>query len=83
MWFAAMGSPNEQPWFPALIVKLLQGDLGTLGLLRSNPFPDRPPRYIRGLYYEYRFTTPDEHRQNGDWWTRKLIGVYFGPATLR
>jgi hypothetical protein len=38
---------------------------------------------MRGLYYEYRFTTPDEHRQNGDWWTRKLIGVYFGPATLR
>jgi len=83
MWFAAMGTPDEQPWFPALIVKLLQGDRGTLGLLRSNPFPDRPPRYMRGLYYEYRFTTPDEHRQNGDWWTRKLIGVYFGPATLR
>jgi len=83
MWFAAMGSPDEQPWFPALIVKLLQGDRGTLGLLRSNPFPDRPPRYMRGLYYEYRFTTPDEHRQNGEWWTRKLIGVYFGPATLR
>lgn len=83
MWFAAMGSPEEQPWFPALIVKLLQGDPGTLGLLRSNPFPDRPPRYMRGLYYEYRFTTPDEHRQNGDWWSRKLIGVYFGPATLK
>jgi hypothetical protein len=83
MWFAAMSSPDEQPWFPALIVKLLQGDPGTLGLLRSNPFPERPPRYMRGLYYEYRFTTPDEHRQNGDWWTRKLIGVYFGPATLR
>jgi hypothetical protein len=83
MWFAAMGSPEEQSWFPALIVKLLQGDPSTLGLLRSNPFPDRPPRYMRGLYYEYRFTTPDEHRRNGDWWSRKLIGVYFGPATLK
>ena len=39
MWFAAMGSPEEQPWFPALIVKLIQADPGTLGLLRSNPFP--------------------------------------------
>ncbi|HEX7792792.1 MAG TPA: lipase maturation factor family protein [Vicinamibacterales bacterium] len=83
MWFAAMGAPEEQSWFPALIVKLLQGDPATLGLLRSNPFPGRPPRYLRGLYYEYRFTTPEEHRQNGDWWTRKLIGVYFGPATLK
>jgi Lipase maturation factor len=83
MWFAAMGSPEDQPWFPALIVKLLQGDPGTLGLLRTNPFPDRPPRYMRGLYYEYRFTTPDEHRQKGDWWKRRLVGVYFGPATLK
>jgi hypothetical protein len=83
MWFAAMGSPEEHLWFPALIVKLLQGDPGTLGLLRSNPFPNRPPRYIRGLYYEYRFTTPEERRQSAEWWRRKLIGVYFGPATLK
>jgi lipase maturation factor len=83
MWFAAMGPAEQHPWFAALIVKLLQGDPATLGLLRSNPFPGRPPRYVRGLYYEYRFTTPEEHRQNGDWWTRRLIGVYFGPATLK
>jgi hypothetical protein len=26
---------------------LLEGDAATLGLLRTNPFPARPPRYLR------------------------------------
>jgi hypothetical protein len=83
MWFAAMSSPSEHPWFTALIIKLLEGDRATLGLLRTNPFPDHAPRYVRALYYEYRFTTRDERRRTGRWWNRQLVGVYFGPASLR
>jgi lipase maturation factor len=83
MWFAGMGSPEEHPWFTALIVKLLQGDAATLALLRTNPFPDHPPRYVRALYYRYRFSTPDERRQTGDWWKRELEGTYFGPVALK
>ena len=82
MWFAAMSSPSDYPWFSAFLVKLLEGDTTTLGLLRTNPFPDHPPRYVRALYYDYRFTTPDERRQTGRWWNRELTGVYFGPVTL-
>src|SRR5205085_3200946 len=63
MWFAAFSSPDEHPWFPTLLLRLLEGDRPTLGLLAANPFPDRPPRYVRALYYEYRFTTRAEHRQ--------------------
>jgi hypothetical protein len=83
MWFAAMSSPSDHPWFTALLIKLLQGDGPTLGLLRTNPFPERPPRYVRALYYQYRFTTPDEHRRTGRWWTRQLDGLYFSPAALK
>ena len=83
MWFAAMASPDEHPWFTALIVKLLQGDAATLALLQTNPFPDHPPRYVRALSYRYRFTTPDERRQSGDWWKRELEGTYFGPVALK
>lgn len=82
MWFAAMSSPNEHPWFSALLVKLLQGDAATLGLLRTNPFPDHPPRYIRAQFYEYHFTTPEERRRTGAWWTRKLLGSYFPAVSL-
>ncbi|HWF86032.1 MAG TPA: lipase maturation factor family protein, partial [Vicinamibacterales bacterium] len=83
MWFAAMSSPNEHPWFSALLLKLLQGDANTLGLLRTNPFPDRPPRYIRAQFYEYHFTTPEERRRTGAWWTRNLMGSYFRPVSLK
>jgi len=83
MWFAAMSTPNQHDWFPALLVKLLQGDPETLGLLRTNPFPDRPPTYIRAQYYEYHFTTPEERRKTGHWWRRTLIGSYYPAVSLK
>jgi len=83
MWFAAMASPEEHPWFTTLMVRLLEGDRATLGLLRTNPFPDRPPQYLRALYYRYQFTTPDERRTTHKWWKRELMGVYFDPVKLK
>jgi hypothetical protein len=83
MWFAAMSTPYDQPWFSALLLKLLQGDAATLGLLRSNPFPDRPPRWVRARYYEYHFTTPAERRRTGQWWTRTELGDYMPAVALR
>jgi len=83
MWFAAMSSPSEHPWFSALLAKLLEGDHATLALLRANPFPDQPPRYIRALYYEYRFTSREERRRTGLWWNRDLLGLYYSPVMLK
>jgi hypothetical protein len=82
MWFAAMGTPSEYPWFSELMLELLQGDPGVLGLLRSNPFPDRPPTWIRARLYLYHFTSPEEHRRTGAWWTRSLAGPYFPEVRL-
>jgi hypothetical protein len=82
MWFAALSSPDEQPWFRPFIASLLAGDRHTLSLMRANPFPDRPPRSIRAVYYRYRFTTPEERRRTGRWWNRERLSIYFGPATL-
>ncbi len=83
MWFAAMSDPTEHEWFPPLLAKLLQGDRATLGLLKTNPFPNAPPRYVRAVYYSYRFTTPDERRQTGRWWNRERLGLYYSPVALR
>jgi hypothetical protein len=83
MWFAAMSPPEEHPWFPQLLTKLLKGDRTALGLLRVNPFPDHPPRYVRARYYRYVFTTPEERRRTGRWWTRDLVGLYYPPVALR
>jgi hypothetical protein len=82
MWFAAMSDYSENPWFVSFIGRLLQGDQATLGLLRTNPFPDSPPRYIRARLYEYHFTTADERRQTSQWWKRSLTGEYFPAVSL-
>ena len=83
MWFAAMSSAQDYPWFPELLLKLLQGDAGVISLLRTNPFPDRPPRWIRAQLYLYHFTSPDERRQTGRWWNRTYSAPYFPPVRLK
>jgi lipase maturation factor len=83
MWFAAMSEPLEHEWFAPLLEKLLRGDPATLGLFASNPFPERPPRYIRAEYYTYRLTTPLERRTTGRFWRRERLGVYYPAVSLR
>ena len=83
MWFAAMSQYYEHPWFIHFLGKLLEGDRGTLSLLLSNPFPDKPPQFVRAQLYEYHFTNPGEHRRTGAWWTRSLVGSYFPPVSLQ
>jgi len=82
MWFAAMSNYADYPWFANFMAKLLEGDHDVLGLLRVNPFPNHPPRYVRARLYEYHFTTPDVRKQTGAWWTRTLVGMYFPAVSL-
>jgi predicted DCC family thiol-disulfide oxidoreductase YuxK len=82
MWFAALGTPRENPWFVALIYRLLQGSPQVNGLLANNPFPDKPPRYIRAVFYRYRFTTADELRHSGAWWKREELREYLPALSL-
>lgn len=78
MWFAAMGSYQNDPWIINLIAKLLQNDRPTLSLLADNPFPDHPPRFIRVTRYRYHFT---DSRRDG-WWRREPAGEYLPPVSL-
>ena len=39
MWFAALGTPRENPWFVALVYRLLQGSHEVNGLARKQPIP--------------------------------------------
>jgi lipase maturation factor 1 len=83
MWFAALGTPQQNPWFLHFCLRLLQGSPDVLRLLRRNPFPDAPPRYIRAVLYEYHFGTPTLRRQNQAWWQRELQGTYLPALSLR
>jgi len=76
MWFAALGSDRENPWLTRFMARLLEGSPEVLGLLRSNPFPDRAPRFVRAMVYDYRFTDAAERHRSGAWWKRRLLGLY-------
>ena len=79
MWFAAMSTPDEYPWTLNLVWKLLHNDAGVLGLLGENPFPGKPPRYIRATLYRYRFAPPGN--PEGKWWKREELGQWLPPLS--
>ena len=82
MWFAALGDAQSNPWFQNLVFRLLQGSPPVLTLLESNPFPDRPPRYVRAKLYQYRFADSRTHAATGQWWTREFARPYFPSVSL-
>lgn len=85
MWFLPFNGyppPGYETWFARLVQKLLEGDGAILSLLRSNPFPDAPPAYVRARYYLYRYTTPQEREATGNWWVRELVGEYLPAVSL-
>ena len=83
IWFAALGDVDGEPWFLNFLARLLQGSRSVTGLLKTNPFPDSPPRYVRAKLYEYHFTTLEEKQKTGAWWTREEKGMYCPVLKLR
>ena len=82
MWFAALSPRYASDWLSPFVARLLRNDRATLRLLRHNPFPETPPRYVRARLYEYRFTTWRELIQERAWWRRVLRGEYLPPVAL-
>jgi hypothetical protein len=81
MWFAALYPPYTPTayWFPQFLERLLEGSPAVLDLLARNPFPERPPRYVRARLEMYRFATPAERQATGQWWIREPLGIYMPP----
>ncbi len=81
MWFAALGSPRNNPWFLSFLERLAQRSPAVLALLEHDPFPESAPQFFRAKVYRYHFTTNEESRETGDWWRREEQGNYL--PTLR
>lgn len=76
MWFAALGSYQQNPWYMRFLQRLLEGEKDVLKLLKTNPFPNTPPKYIRGNFYVYHFTNIKERWQSSAYWKREHKGLY-------
>jgi hypothetical protein len=72
MWFAALHPSGYAGLLDRLEHKILEGSPSVLGLIGM---PGPPPRYVRLVLYRYQFTTPDERKRTGAWWTRERVGV--------
>lgn len=82
MWFAALGDYRSQPWFLAFCERLLAGSEPVRGLMAGGTAKGPPPRYLRALVYDYRFTDATTRRATGAWWERRLEGLYCPVLTL-
>jgi len=75
MWFVTQ-HPKYMPFFHSFLQALLDNSPTVTALLRHNPFPDQPPRYIRVEAYKYRFSEPELRQRTGQWWQREALGPF-------
>lgn len=78
-WFLPFSNFDQEIWFQNFCYHLLKGTPEVLTLLRSSPFQDKPPKFVRALAYEYTFSNFQQLREKGVWWNRQLIG-HFSPT---
>ena len=83
MWFAALGTYRENPWLVNLCIRLLEGELKVLRLIEANPFPEKPPIFIRAVLYQYHFSDEPLKRESGVWWRRDYKGIYLPELSLK
>jgi len=86
MWFEALRTPHgarPNAWFLNFCHRLLQGSPQVLSLMEHNPFPEKPPKYIRAVVYDYHFTDRAALRSQGVWWRRDFKGAYGPVLSLR
>ncbi|MGB7022631.1 MAG: lipase maturation factor family protein [Candidatus Acidiferrales bacterium] len=82
LWFASLGSWRQYQFVVGTEEALLDNSPEVLSLFARDPFPNSPPQEIRAVIWQYWFTSLDVKRQTGDWWTRKLLGLY-APTLIR
>jgi lipase maturation factor 1 len=76
LWFASLGSWQQNAIVPRTEELLLDNDRAVLGLFSGNPFPDVPPRMVRAVLWQYWFSSLEEKRSEGVWWRRQFLGSY-------
>jgi hypothetical protein len=76
LWFASLVPWRQAPIVVSTEEALLVNDPAVLSLFAGNPFPNSPPRLVRGVMWQYWFTDLPTRRRTGQWWTRKYLGLY-------
>lgn len=78
LWFVPLSPDHQRRWFLSLTNQLLHGDAALLALFARNPFPARPPHFIRARFFRYQLAPLGSH----DTWQRSPAGQYLPPTSL-
>jgi hypothetical protein len=81
MWFAALGTYRENPWFVHFLVRLLRGTPEAWRLLRvsEGAKSSAPPKFIRATRRAYDFAPRGEEHSRA-WWTVADAAEQYLPA---
>lgn len=83
MWFAAFQNYQYNPWLVNLAAKLLTNDENAVSLIEYNPFPDKPPRFVKADLYRYSYSKiGSESAKKGQWWDRRYVESYLQPVSV-
>jgi len=76
LWFASLGSWQQNSIVPRTEELLLENEQSVLGLFAGNPYPNVPPRLVRAVLWQYWFSSPEHKHMEGVWWRRQFLGTY-------
>jgi hypothetical protein len=76
LWFASLGWGSGNEWVVETELRLMNRSPPVLALFREDPLHGDLPRRVRVVKWQYWFTSLEEHRRTGAWWTRKELGLY-------
>jgi predicted DCC family thiol-disulfide oxidoreductase YuxK len=82
LWFAAFEGAVQNRWFEGLLYQLLRGSPDVLAFFVQNPFPQKPPKFVRAKLYDYRFADVQLRKETGAVWVRREEGIYFPQVSL-
>jgi hypothetical protein len=83
MWFAALSEYRHQRWIQKFLHRLMENSPSVPRLLEKNPFPEKPPQYLRAVLYRYHLSEFSDWRRDQSWWRRERLGLYAPVITLK
>jgi hypothetical protein len=75
LWFLPR-NPLFLDLLERFLARLRAGDPAVTALLARPPVPGGPPSALRLGVYRYRFNTPAERSNSGQWWQREYLGPF-------
>lgn len=83
-WFLLIRPSDirHHAYFANLLLRILEGAPTVDSFFEVNPFPDRPPRYVRVMVYRYTMASPSDLRLAGVYWNRVSLGQWGSDLSL-